>query len=182
MHFTLYSDMKFQISRLALAATGLAVIVSFSACKSNESVYKKAYEKAQASTQTTTTTAVEPTTTTTTTTTTEQVPVKVTPVQSASSSTSTSEVTVRTEKVSVVNGGGLKDYSVVCGSFSLLANAEGLQKTLKSKGYDAQIALNSETKLYRVVAATFEQKSDAIASRDRLRDTYPDAWLLYDKK
>ena len=33
--------------------------------------------------------------------------------------------------------------------------------------------------MYRVVASTFSDKASAVQSRTRLRDTYPDAWLLY---
>lgn len=45
---------------------------------------------------------------------------------------------------------------------------EGLQSNLKKKGYEAQIALNNEHKLYRVIASTFDQKSDAVDSRNKL--------------
>ena len=43
-------------------------------------------------------------------------------------------VTVRQERVSVVNGGGLTNFSVVVGSFGLQANAEGLQQQLRDGG------------------------------------------------
>ena len=160
--------MKFQITKLATVALSVCAIASLSSCKSNESMYKKAYEKSQAQAKTEQTTVVkaeepEPVTTTTTTTT----------------RTDVSNVPTRSEKLTLVSGTGLKAYSVVCGSFSLKANAEGLQSTLKKKGYAAQIALNTERKLYRVIASTFDSKSDAVASRDKLRATYEDAWLLY---
>lgn len=164
-----------------LATLALAALVAFglSSCKSKESLYKKAYEKAQAQNTTTTPVVEEPAT------------VNVTPVAPATTTTTTTTTTpatpsqdnvrVQQESVQVVDGAGLKAYSVVCGSFSLKANAEGLQKTLKDKGYQAQIVLNPERKLYRVVASTHEAKSDAIATRNQLRATYPDAWLLYKK-
>ena len=91
-------------------------------------------------------------------------------------------VPVRQETLSVVNGAGLKNYSVVVGSFSVQANAEGVQSTLKSQGYDAQVAYNSSNQMYRVVAATFDSKPDAVRSRNELRSQYPDAWLLYSQK
>ena len=73
-------------------------------------------------------------------------------------------------------------YSVVVGSFSLKANAEGLASTLKSAGYDSQIAYNSERNMYRVIAATFVDKAGAVKSRNKLRaGKYPDAWLLLKK-
>lgn len=90
-------------------------------------------------------------------------------------------VTVRQEAVSVINGSGLRNFSVVVGSFSLPANAQGLQNQLKAAGYDAQIVKNMERNLYRVVASTHDTKADAVRSRDQFRSKYPDAWLLYNK-
>ena len=87
-------------------------------------------------------------------------------------------VQVRQENYSLVSGSGLKNFSVVVGSFSVLANAEGLQAQLKDKGYDAQIVKNESRNMYRVVAATFDSKSEATASRNDFRAKYPDAWLL----
>jgi cell division protein FtsN len=88
-------------------------------------------------------------------------------------------VSVRQERVSVVNGAGLRSYSVVVGSFSVYTNAERLQQTLKNSGFVAQIVKNEERNMYRVVASTFDDKGAAVQSRDQLRATYPDAWLLY---
>ena len=88
-------------------------------------------------------------------------------------------VPVRQENLSVVSGNGLRNFSVVVGSFSVRANAEGLQSTLKSRGYDAQVAYNSSNQMYRVVASTFDVKTDAVRSRNELRSQYPDAWLLF---
>lgn len=159
---------------LATLAMALFVAMGLSSCKSKESLYKKAYEKAQAQTPTTPV-SEQPST------------VNVTPVAPAATTTTTTttptedNVRVQQESVQVVDGAGLKAYSVVCGSFSLKANAQGLQKTLKDKGYQAQIVLNPERKLYRVVASTHDTKSDAISTRNQLRATYPDAWLLYKK-
>ena len=90
-------------------------------------------------------------------------------------------VPVRQEALSVVNGSGLKSFNVVVGSFSVRANAEGLQNTLKNRGYDAQVAYNSAINMYRVVAATSDTKSEAVSKRDALRSQYPDAWLLFNK-
>jgi cell division protein FtsN len=78
----------------------------------------------------------------------------------------------------MISGSGLKAYSVVVGSFGLVSNAEGLQQRLRDAGYQAQIVKNEDRNMYRVVAATFDNKSDAARSRDQLRATYPDAWLL----
>ena len=82
----------------------------------------------------------------------------------------------------LISGSGLKNFSVVVGAFSVQANAEGLQSTLKSRGYDAQIAYNSSNQMYRVIASTFDLKTDAVRSRNELRSEYPDAWLLFNQK
>jgi cell division protein FtsN len=88
-------------------------------------------------------------------------------------------VSVRQESVSLISGAGLKNFSVIVGSFGLISNAEGLQQRLKAAGYDAQIVKNEDKNMYRVVATTFADKASAVSSRDQLRETYPDAWLLY---
>ena len=149
----------------------LCTAIAFTSCKSHESAYKKAYEKAkqqaieQQPTQPTTV-AVQPTTTTTTTT---------------KTTTTQEDANVRSESLQLIDGAGLKKYSVVCGSFSLKANAQGLQSKLKNAGYDAQIALNPQRKFYRVIATTFDDLSAAVSSRNKLRSQYSDAWLLYNK-
>jgi len=82
----------------------------------------------------------------------------------------------------MVNGVGIRNFSVVVGSFSVIANAEGLQQRLKNAGYSAQIVKNTDRNMYRVVASTFDDKASAVQSRDQLRSSYPDAWLLYNLK
>lgn len=154
---------------------GLCIALAFTGCKSSESAYKKAYEKSKAA-EAATTVEAQPQT---------QAPV-VTPLTPAPAAqtqvvSSADNVNVRTESLQVVSGSGLKAYSVVVGSFSVKANAEGLQRTLKSAGYDAQIAYNASRNMYRVIASTFADKGSAVSSRDSLRDRYPDAWLLFNK-
>ena len=153
---------------------GLSAVFAMTSCKSSESAYKKAYEKAKqqqvvATTQTQTTTQVEVT------------PVTPSTTTSTATNADVNTVRVQSENVTVVSGSGLKAYSVVCGSFSLKANAEGLQKTLSNAGYNAQIAYNEAKNMYRVVASTYDDKAAAVQSRNTLRGTYPDAWLLLSK-
>ena len=100
-------------------------------------------------------------------------PVVTTPVTAANTEND------RQERLTVMNGGTLKAFNVVCGSFSNVDNANNLRNTLVGKGYSAQVAQNPETGMYRVIAASFDDRASAIASRDQLRGTYPDAWLLY---
>ena len=92
-------------------------------------------------------------------------------------------VSVRQERVSLINGSGLKNFSVVVGSFGLQANAEGLQQQLRDGGYNAQIVKNESNNMFRVIATTFDSKSEAVSSRDQIRGSKynpkGDAWLLY---
>ncbi len=158
------------MKKLSVLSLGLCVVLALSSCKSKESMYKKAYEKAQAQEEQTTP-ATEPVVT----------PLETT-TPSQSTNTEVDNATVRQENVSLIAGSGLQNFSVVVGSFSLKANAEGLYNTLKSAGYDAQIVFNGERNMYRVVASTFMDKAGAVKSRNELRTgKYPDAWLLFKK-
>ena len=149
---------------------GAAVCVALFmvSCKSSESAYKKAYEKAKQQQAVTeapvqTTTVTPPTTV-------------VAPVQTVTTTPVTNENT-RTENLTLVSGSGLRSFSVVVGSFSIKTNAESLQKTLTNAGYAAQLAMNPQG-MYRVIASTFDDLNSAVQSRDALRTQYPDAWLL----
>ena len=146
---------------------GAAVLVamSMSSCKSSESAYKKAYEKAkqQQTTQVTTTQSTQTQT--------------VQPVQTVTTTPIANTESSRSENLTLVSGAGLKAYSVVVGSFSIKANAENLQRKLNNAGYNAQLAANSQG-MYRVIASTFDDLGSAVQSRNTLRAQYPDAWLL----
>lgn len=165
---------------------GFALVAAFgmSSCKSGESAYKKAYEKAQA--QQSAATTITPVNSTEATTATEKQEVSVTPVQTISPVqtvtpiTDYSNVTVRTEDVTLVNGTGLKAYSVVVGSFGIQANAVALQNKLTGQGYQAQV-VKSPSNMYRVILSTHNDKISAAQSRDKVRGAYADAWLLYQK-
>ena len=92
-------------------------------------------------------------------------------------------VSVRPEKLQVVDGAGLKSFSVVVGSFSVKANAVGLAQRLRNAGYPAQVAFNSSNNMYRVVATTFDDKASAVRSRNDFRaGEYADAWLLFNQQ
>ena len=162
------------MKKYIVLCAGLCLAMSFTGCKPGESAYKKAYQKAQAQAQTTQQEIPVVQTETPVVT-----PVVTKPATDTRSVDNLDNVTVRQERVSVVNGTGLKDFSVVVGSFSVIANAEGLQQRLRNAGYAAQIAKNEDRNMYRVIAATFASKAEAVQSRDQLRATYPDAWLLF---
>ena len=136
-------------------------------CKSSESSYKKAYEKAKQQEMSDYTQQEQV----------ETEPVQGTPVVSTTQAANTEND--RQERLEVMNGGTLKAFNVVCGSFKSVDNANNLRNTLVGKGYAAQVAQNPETGMYRVVATSHEDRASAIASRNQLRGTYPDAWILY---
>lgn len=150
---------KIILSCLAVAAT----FVMFS-CKSTESSYRAAYEKAKAQEAVAQQTSE---------------PVSVQPVVTTQTPVNVDNSNVRSERLNVMDGGTLKAFNVVCGSFKSLDNANNLRNTLVNAGYSAQVAQNPETGMYRVIASSFENKADATVSRDKLRATYKDAWLLY---
>ena len=165
------------MKKYIILCAGLCLAMSFTGCKSKESAYKKAYEKAQAQAQ-----AQNNYPETTVTETPVVTPVQTRPANDTQVVDNVDNVSVRQERVSLVSGAGLRNYSVVVGSFSVIANAEGLQQRQKNAGYGAQIVKNEDRNMYRVVASTFDNKSDAVQSRDQLRANYPDAWLLYNAR
>ena len=169
------------MKKIVFLCAGICLAMTMASCGSSEKAYRKAYEKAQAQAQAQTQ-QVQPV---------QQVQVTetpvVTPVQTVPSTQTqvvdnNDNVQVRQERVTIISGAGLQAYSVVVGSFSVIANAEGLQQRLKNAGYAAQIVKNEDRNMYRVVASTFGDKGTAVSSRDQLRETYPDAWLLYNAR
>lgn len=163
------------MKKYTLICIGLCAAMAFTSCKSSESAYKKAYEKAkQYDTQTpqqapATQEAVV-------------APVEAKPANQAQVVDNLDNISVRQESVQLIHGNGLNAFSVVVGSFGLLSNAESLYQRLKDAGYDAQVVKNEEKNMFRVVASSFAEKSAAVSSRDQLRNTYPDAWLLYNAR
>lgn len=160
------------MKNLVVLGMGVCLVLAFASCKSSESAYKKAYEKAKQQE------LAEPQV---------EAPAEVTPVVTAPVVTKVSDTgAVRQEKVTVVSGSdGLKDYSVVAGSFGVKANAEGLKDWLDAQGYNATIAFNAEKAMYRVIVNSFADKSAAADARNAFKAKYPNredfqgAWLLY---
>lgn len=158
-----------------ILCAGLCAAMAFTGCKSSDSAYKQAYMKAkqqdeqqqqQQPVQTETPVVA---------------PVETRPANNARVTDNGDNVNVRQENVTLISGTGLKNFSVVVGSFSLQANAEGLQQQLRNAGYNAQIVRNTNGGTFRVVAATFDTKAEAAASRNDLQSKYEGAWLLYNK-
>lgn len=164
------------MKKLAVLGMGACLVLAFSSCKSSESAYKKAYEKAKQ--QELAQPAPQE----------EAAPVVSAPVVEQPRVVEAAPVTtnVRQEKVEVVSGTGLLDYSVVCGSFGVKANAENLRSYLIQQGYNgALIVFNAEVAMYRVVVSTFSDRQSAAQARDAFKAKYPSrqdfqgAWLLY---
>ena len=135
------------MKKLVVLGMGVCLVLAFASCKSSESAYKKAYEKAKQQE------LAEPQV---------EAPVEVTPVVAAPVTTTKVADTsgVRQEKVTVVSGNeGLKDYSVVAGSFGVKANAEGLKDWLDGQGYHSTIAFNADKAMYRVIVNSFADKA-----------------------
>ncbi|MCS2682979.1 SPOR domain-containing protein [Bacteroides ovatus] len=162
------------MKKLVVLGMGVCLVLAFASCKSSESAYKKAYEKAKQQE------LAEPQV---------EAPVEVTPVVAAPVTTTKVADTsgVRQEKVTVVSGNeGLKDYSVVAGSFGVKANAEEyLKDWLDGQGYHSTIAFNADKAMYRVIVNSFADKTAAAEARDAFKAKYPNrsdfqgAWLLY---
>ena len=108
------------MKKYMVVCAGLSLALALASCtKSSESAYKKAYEKAKS--QEAAQRVSEPT----------EVPATVVaPVTNRPANQrvvdNSDNVSVRQERVSLINGSGLKNFSVVVGSFGLQANAEGL--------------------------------------------------------
>ena len=159
------------MKKVVVMGMALCVALAFSACKSSESAYKKAYEKAKQQELAEAAAATE-------------APAEA-PAVEAAPVVETVPAPVREEKVELVSGDGLKAYSVVCGSFGIKANADGLKSWLDGQGYQAKVVYNAERNMYRVVAETFDTRDEAARARDAFKAKYPNredfqgAWLLY---
>jgi cell division protein FtsN len=165
------------MKKLVVLGMGLCMALAFTSCKSSESAYKKAYEKAKQQELAEASVAEEAP---------AAAPVVAAPV--ATTQAAPVEVgTVREEKVQLVSGAGLKAYSVVCGSFGVKANADGLKSKLDADGYNAKVVFNADRNMYRVIVSSFDDRVQAAQARDNFKAKYasnPDfqkSWLLYAK-
>ena len=166
------------MKKYIVVCAGLCAAVAFTSCKSSESAYKQAYlkaqqqERAEQSQQPAVVESQQPETSVV-------VPLQERPANDTQVVDNADNVKVTQERVSLVSGNGLKNFSVVVGAFQSEANAIGLQRQLKDAGYNAQIVKNEERNMYRVIATTFDTKEEAAASRNDLETKYHGAWLLY---
>ena len=163
------------MKKFVVLGMGLCMALAFTSCKSSESAYKKAYEKAKQQELAEAPVAEEVP---------AAAPVVAAPV-AAAPTTPVAVGTVREEKVQLVSGEGLKAYSVVCGSFGVKANADGLKARLDDAGYNAKVVYNAEKNMYRVVVASYDDRVQAAQARDNFKAKYSNnaefqkSWLLY---
>lgn len=165
------------MKKLAFLGVVLCTILAMSSCKSSkESAYRKAYEKAkqQELAQPATTQAQQQA---------QEAPVADVPV--IVKSKPTDAAAAREERATVQGNGTIKEFSVVCGSFQTKANADALTEDMKTFGYTNALEVqNPDTKMYRVIISTFDDKSSADSGRDAFKAKFPDrkdfqgAWIL----
>lgn len=162
------------MKKITILGLSLMAVLGLFSCKSTQNSYKQAYEKAvQNDVAKSEISAPE-------------VETQVQPVQSVQVE-DVASVPVREEKVTLVTGDNIKAYSVVCGSFSLKTNADGLRERLVSDGYPATVVINEAGRTYRVICDSFDNKEAAVKARNAFKAKYPDnrdfqaAWILYSK-
>jgi len=147
----------------------LALLFSLDSCKPKESAYKTAYEAAKAREIQENQNQVD-----------ELTPVSKPATPKPTTTTSTND-NVQREKVTVVAGVGIKQFSVVIGSFLTKTNAESLKERMARQGFNSFLAQN-ERGMYRVIVATYSDRGSAVSERDRIKNKYypdfQDVWIL----
>ncbi|HIS10434.1 MAG TPA: SPOR domain-containing protein [Candidatus Avibacteroides excrementipullorum] len=163
------------MKKIFFLGLGCCIVLAMASCKSSESAYKKAYEKAKqqelAEAEISEVAEVTPVTV---------------PVQKEEPKVETVEAkpVERQEDVELVGDGTLHNFSVVCGSFGLKVNAEKVRDGLVADGYSAMVVFNPQIAMYRVIASSFDDRESAVAFREQFKRRYPDnrdfqeSWLL----
>jgi len=137
------------------------LLVSFGACKPKQSSFQSVYETAKER-------EMEENTQTTT-----NVNKPAYPVYD-SSATNYDNEKVRQEKITAVyesDASGLRAYNVVIASLAVKPSAEGLKTKMERDGYKVILAQN-EQGLYRVIIASFDNKSSAVDKRNEITSVY----------
>ena len=153
-------DKKMKSKNYLLWGLALALLFSLDSCKPKESAYKAAYEAAKAR---------------------EVQEVQVDEVTPVSKPFNLTTDAVQKERVTVVGGIGIQQFSVVVGSFQNKTNADSMRDRMANQGFRSFLAQN-ERGMYRVIVATYSDKASAVAERDRVKSRYypefQDAWIL----
>lgn len=74
-----------------------------------------------------------------------------------------------------------KKYHVQVGAFSNHSNARNLRAKLVAEGNSA-VVVENEKGMLRVIIASFNEYREARAKIDQIRDVFPDAWVLVQRK
>jgi len=145
-------------SKIYLFSLAFTLLFSLNACKSKQSHYQQSYEAAKAQEA-------------------QQSIEEMVPIEKSKPTTES----FQQERLVVVDNGDLKRYSVVIGSFINKTNAESLKNRMGTHGYNAILAQN-ERNMYRVIVASFDDKSRAADERNSIKTKFApefsDAWLL----
>ncbi len=149
------------MKKFTILLSALFIVAGFTSCKPKQSAYRAVYEKAkqreiaQSNND------------------------EIVPISKAGESAA-----VVREKIQPAQGedaNGLRAYSVVIGSFQNITNAKSLKERMVSEGYRAILAQN-EKGMFRVIITSFDNKNEAIASRENIKAKYAplfqDAWIL----
>ena len=161
------------MNKIWLFAATACFVLAFGSCKPKQSAYKAAYEQAkEKETQAPVTESV-----------TEET-YEADDISPVSKPKTNRYVSTRTEDINVAAGedaSRLKRYSVVIGSFKNKTNAYSLKERMQNEGYHAVLGQNAQGML-RVIVSSFDDRSDAAASRDAIKAKYApnfqDAWIL----
>ncbi len=74
-----------------------------------------------------------------------------------------------------------KKYHVQVGAFKNHNNARNLREKLISQGHNSFVVEN-DTGFLRVIIGSYDEYRDAKAKINQIKATYPDAWVLVQKK
>jgi len=151
------------MKKIGIACLALCIVTTFcTSCKSKQSAYKSAYDQAKA--RETTGSADNN---------------GISPVSKPISTTM--DMQERITPISGENAAGIRQYSVVVGSFQNRTNAYSLKERMQNEGYSPILAENDQGML-RVILTSFDNRADAVRSRDGIRSRYypnfQDAWIL----
>jgi hypothetical protein len=140
----------------------LAVLILFTACKSNQDAYNTAYRKLKEREDSLMESKAQTATT-----------INMDALAADSSSV------YRSEEFTLILGDekNLSDYSLVVKTFINRTNARGYYGRLEEEGYPA-ILIQNRNLLYRIIVASFPTLEEAQAKQQQLRETFPESFIL----
>ena len=62
---------------------------------------------------------------------------------------------------------------MVCGSFGVKSNADGLKAQMDNEGYNAKVVYNAQNNMYRVIVESFDTRSELPVLEMLLKQKYP---------